>query len=288
MSGSADRPDPEEGADLASPHRSDIEAAADLASPHRPDREIARFADAEQLAAAAAAALVTELAAAQAERGEASLVLTGGGTGTAVLSVLPDAPGQESVAWDKVEIWWGDERFVDPDDPDRNELGARTGLLDRLPFTPERVHPMPADAAPYAGSPELAAAAYAMELAAFRRARPDVAPFDICLLGVGQDAHVASLFPGAPTADPELAVAAVHDSPKPPPTRLTLSFDTICSARQVWLLAAGAGKAAAVGLAVGDPDRRRAPASAVRGRERTVLWLDEAAGAELPAGQLPG
>lgn len=274
MSGSTDRTDREDRPGLGTPHRS--------------DREIARFAGAEQLVAAVAAALVTELVAAQVERGEASLVLTGGGTGTAVLNALPDAPGHESVAWDKVEIWWGDERFVDPADPDRNELGARKGLLDRLPFTPERVHPMPADAAPYAGNPELAAAAYAMELAAFGRARPDVAPFDICLLGVGEDAHVASLFPGAPSADTELAVAAVHDSPKPPPTRLTLSFDTICSARQVWLLAAGAGKAAAVVQAVGDPDRRRAPASAVRGRDRTILWLDDAAGAELPAGQLPG
>ncbi|KDN82661.1 6-phosphogluconolactonase [Kitasatospora cheerisanensis] len=224
------------------------------------------------MAEAVAARLITAAVDAQAARGTAHLVLTGGRNGNALLAALAAHPARDAVDWARVELWWGDERYLPAGDPERNAVQA-AAFLDAVRPLGARIHEMPADD----GAPaEEAAARYAAELAA---ADP---VFDVLLLGVGPDAHVASLFPGHPgIRETGSTVIAVHDSPKPPPTRISLSLPALRAARQVWLLAAGADKADAVALARTAPDPGTAPAGAVKGTEQTLWLLDEAAAGKL-------
>ncbi|WP_232212882.1 6-phosphogluconolactonase, partial [Saccharomonospora saliphila] len=109
--------------------------------------------------------MITALADAQARRGSASLVLTGGGTGIAVLNEVRRSPARDAVDWSRVDFYWGDERFVPADDPERNEKQAREALLDHLPLDEDRVHPMAASDGPFGADPDAAATAYATVLA---------------------------------------------------------------------------------------------------------------------------
>ncbi|WP_166355114.1 6-phosphogluconolactonase [Phytoactinopolyspora limicola] len=242
--------------------------------------------DAEVLAEAVSARLITRLADAQAARGQASLVLTGGRVGIATLAAVRRSPAHSAVDWSAVDVWWGDERFLPAGDPERNETQARTALLDHLPFDPARVHPMPADGGEFTGNPELAAEAYATELHAATAdgADADVPEFDVLLLGVGPDGHVASLFPEFPALHDDRAVVGVHGAPKPPPTRISLTLPTIRAAAEVWLVVAGDDKAAAVQMALGEAGSTQIPAAGARGRHRTLWLLDTAAAAKLPPG----
>ena len=133
--------------------------------------EILVHADGTLLAKAAAARLVTRLVDAVSAAGRANLVLTGGGIGTAVLAELAAAPARDAVDWQRVDFWWGDERFVPAGHPDRNETGARAALLDAIDVDPARVHPMPGPDGPDGDDPEAAAARYAAELRAPRPGR---------------------------------------------------------------------------------------------------------------------
>lgn len=246
--------------------------------------EVVVHATADLLANAAAARLVTRLVDAQAASGSASVVLTGGGVGTATLRELRDNPARDAVDWRRVTIWWGDERFVPADDKDRNDLQAAEALLDSVPLDLTRVHPFPAADGPFAGDPEAAAAAYAAELRAATRPEDHgpVPRFDVLLLGVGEEGHVASIFPESPAAYEERPVVAVRGSPKPPPIRLTMTFPAISAATEVWVLAAGESKAAAVALALGGAGPVQVPAAGARGRSRTLWLLDRAAASRLP------
>jgi len=246
--------------------------------------EILVHPDAELLAKAVAARLVTRLVDAVAATGHAHLVLTGGGIGTAVLAELAAAPARDAVDWRQVDFWWGDERFVPAGNPDRNETGARSALLDRINLDPARVHPMPGPDGPDGDDPEAAAARYAGWLAA--AARPEdhgpVPSFDVLILGIGPEGHVASLFPGMPAVYDNRPVVAVRGSPKPPPIRISLTFPSIQAAREVWILASGEEKAGAVALALSGSGPVQLPAAGARGRQRTLFLLDEAAAAKLP------
>ena len=154
-----------------------------------------------------------------------------------------------------------------------------------MPVDAERVHPMPASDGPDGADPEAAAERYAAELAA--AARPEdhasVPSFDVLLLGVGPEGHTASIFPSSPAAYDDRAVVAVRGAPKPPPTRLSLTFDSIGCAREVWLLVSGDSKAPAVELALGGAGRVQVPAAGARGRARTLWLLDQPAASKLPA-----
>jgi 6-phosphogluconolactonase len=249
--------------------------------------EVIIHRDASLLAKAAAARLITRLVDAVTAHGSASLVLTGGGIGTAVLTELAATPARDAVDWRHVDIWWGDERFLPEGDPERNETGAREALLDQVDVDPARVHPMAPSNGPDGDDPEAAAARYAGELA--RVATPEdhgpVPSFDIMLLGIGPEGHVASLFPGMPALYDERPVVAVRGAPKPPPTRISLTFPSITAAREIWILAAGGEKAAAVALALSDDvGPKQVPAVAARGRQRTLFLLDTQAAAKVPAG----
>ncbi|HLM07377.1 MAG TPA: 6-phosphogluconolactonase [Blastococcus sp.] len=241
--------------------------------------------DAEHLARAVAEALVARLAAAQAVRGTASVVLTGGGMGTAVLEQVADVaaePVRETVDWTAVEVWWGDERFVPADSDDRNEKGARQALLDRVGVPPERVHAMPPSDAGFA-EPEDAAAWYAGQLAGAAQPGEDVPRFDVLLLGLGPEGHVASIFPASPAVRDERPVFAVRDCPKPPPTRVSLGFSAINAADEVWLVVSGDEKAPAVAEALAGADPVQLPGAGVHGTRATRWLLDRAAAGALPA-----
>jgi 6-phosphogluconolactonase len=253
--------------------------------------EVIVHRDAPLLAKAVAARLVTRLVDAVAARGTASLVLTGGGIGTAVLTELVAAPARDAVDWRHVDIWWGDERFLPSGDKERNETGARAALLDHVDVDPARVHPMPPSDGPDGDDPEAAAARYATELRG--AARPEdhgpedhgrVPSFDVLLLGIGPEGHIASLFPGMPALQDDRSVVAVRGAPKPPPTRLTLTLTSINTAREIWILATGQEKANAVALALSGAGPVQVPAAGGRGRQRTLFLLDAEAAGQVPRG----
>lgn len=237
--------------------------------------------DKDVLAAAVAARLLVALTDVQAARGTASVVLTGGGIGTASLAAVAASPLRAGVDWSRVDVWWGDERFVAADSPERNDVGARAALLDALALDPARVHAMPALGGPAGDDPDVAAEAYVRELAAAAPEGRSAPAFDVLMLGVGPDGHVASLFPELPGLVDDRPAFAVHGSPKPPPTRTTLSFGVIRGAREVWLLAAGAEKADAVAMALSGAGERQVPAAGVTGTHATRWLLDEAAAGAL-------
>lgn len=248
--------------------------------------EVIVHRDAQLLAMAVAARLVTRLVDSVAARGTASVVLTGGGIGTAVLSELAATPARDAIDWRHVDIWWGDERFVPSGDPERNETGARAALLDHVDVSPERVYAMPPSDGPDGASPEAAAARYAGWLLAASQPEDhsQVPSFDVLMLGIGPEAHVASLFPGMPALyEEQRTVVAVHGSPKPPPTRLTLTFPAITAAREVWIIASGEDKAGAIRLALSGAGPVQVPAAGARGRQQTLFLLDRAAAAAVPA-----
>ncbi|MFC8918169.1 6-phosphogluconolactonase [Streptomyces sp. NPDC057116] len=254
--------------------------------------------DKELMAQAAAARLITRIVDAQAARGTASVVLTGGRNGNGLLAALRSSPARDAVDWSRLDLWWGDERFLPEGDPDRNDTQAREALLDSVPLDPARVHTMPVAGGAHGMDADAAAAAYAAELAAAAGPEPyrsaataagaPVPEFDVLMLGVGPDTHVASLFPELPAVrETELTVVGVHGAPKPPPTRISLTLPAIRAAREVWLLAAGEDKAQAAAIALSGADEVQAPAAGAYGKSRTLWLLDNAAAARLPRALYP-
>jgi len=203
---------------------------------------------AEDVAAAAAADTAEAL-----REGARTLVLAGGTTPRRCYELL----SQLEVEWGRVCILFGDERCVHPDHPDSNYRMAREALLDRV--FPASVHRMAGEL-----GPDEAAGAYAHIVAA-------VAPLDIVLLGVGEDGHTASLFPGHRALQASGLAVGIRDAPKPPPQRVTLTLNALQSARRVMILATGAGKADAVARA----KRGEVPSGMIAG----ARWLIDRAAA---------
>ena len=203
---------------------------------------------AEDVAAAAAADIAEAI-----REGARTLVLAGGTTPRRCYERLAPL----DVEWGRVTVLFGDERCVRPDHPDSNYRMAREALLDRV--APATVHRMPAELGPEEG-----AGFYSHVVAA-------VAPLDLVLLGVGEDGHTASLFPGHPALQAEGWAIGIRDSPKPPPQRVTLTLSTLRSARRVIILATGAAKADAVARA----KRGEVPSGMIAG----ARWLIDRAAA---------
>lgn len=246
--------------------------------------EVVVYPNPDLLAAAAAARLVTRLVDVQAAKGSASLVLTGGGTGIGILKELRDSNARDAIDWSRLDIYWGDERFVPADSDERNEKQAREALLDHVPLDPKRVHAMAPSDGEFGDDVDSAAAAYAEVLAANTRPEDhgDVPAFDIMLLGLGGEGHTASIFPETPAVyETDRSVVAVRNCPKPPPTRISLTLPAIRRAQDIWLVTAGDAKADAVALALAGAGEVQIPVSGARGNRRTLWLLDRGAASKL-------
>lgn len=253
------------------------------------ERRLIVYPDAELMAEATAARTLLTIADTLTEPGRERFdwALTGGTDGNRLLASVKASSLVDAVDWNRVHIWWGDERFVPADDPDRNAGQAREALLDAL-VAEERlpeanIHEMPADPRP---ADAIASASTqentevltkaAEEYAALLRAEMGEQPrFDLAQFGMGPDAHYASLFPGLPQiliGDPTVLVAGVQDSPKLPPLRLTLTVPMIAASRRTWVLTTGERKAEAAARALARRNNPEAPISCADGAEE-LLWL---------------
>ncbi|HKW72569.1 MAG TPA: 6-phosphogluconolactonase [Candidatus Dormibacteraeota bacterium] len=210
--------------------------------------EFTVLATAEEVAEAAAADIADSI-----RDGARSLVLTGGTSPVHAYQLLSEL----NVPWGRVAVLFGDERCVPPLDAESNYRVAKENLLDRV--NPATVYRIPAELGPDAG-----ADLYAEVVA-------NVAPFDFVLLGVGEDGHVNSLFPGHTALNATGLTAAIHDSPKPPSQRVTMTLEAIQDARRIVIMAAGAGKAQAVAMA----RRGESPSGMIR----RARWLIDRAAA---------
>jgi 6-phosphogluconolactonase len=221
----------------------------------------------ETAAHAAADVLAALIAEAQTARGVAHVALAGGNTPRRTYELLGPLLGDPV----DVEWWFGDERCVPPDDPDSNYRLIAETLL-RTPAIPDdRVHRIRGEL-----EPDEAAARYAAELRATAPLGDDGIPqLDVAFLGLGEDGHTASLFPGDPALEIRDLLAVPVVAVKPPPNRITLTLPVFRATRSVVILATGARKRAAVALVLAGPDLTT-PASLLT-TESLTLVLDEAA-----------
>jgi 6-phosphogluconolactonase len=246
------------------------------------------LADGEAVAKRAALEIARGLDSARRARGVAHLALSGGTTPARTYELLASdrSSGIGQPDWDAVEVWFADERCVGPEDEQSNYRLARETLLRAAGVPDERVHRMEGELGPEEGAERYARAlrervpaeADGPARTAWEIGETDAMPaLDVIVLGIGPDGHVASLFPGAPTlaTDTRAVCLAVHDSPKPPPERITLSLEALRAARSCVLLATSASKADAVSAMLREPSRH-VPASLLR-RGRLSVIVDDAA-----------
>jgi 6-phosphogluconolactonase len=228
------------------------------------------------LATAVAGELLARLADVQAAGHEPHVGLTGGTIAEAVHHELGRLSASSEVDWTRVVFWWGDERFVEPASDERNERLAREAFLDLVGVDPAKVHPMPSTES--AASVADGAAAYSEEVRTYGGG-----DFDVLMLGIGADGHIASLFPGFPQLDVDDQIAVpVTDSPKPPPERITLTLPALNRSKSVWFLVSGTEKAAAVARALADgTELHVCPAAGVSGLEETIWFLDRDSASQL-------
>lgn len=219
-------------------------------------------ADADDWLVRALAFVAAAEAEALAERGEFHIVLAGGGTPLRLYRALADQVHD----WSRWRVWFGDERCLAPDDPERNSAMARRAWLDKVGMPAGNLHVIPAEQ-----DVDQAARLYAEELSG-------LADFDLVLLGLGQDGHTASLFPGHHWGESagSAAALAVADAPKPPPMRVSLSAKRLSRARRVLFLVAGAEKRDALARWRRGEDL---PATAIRPRAGVDVLMDQKAGA---------
>ncbi|MEO7121927.1 MAG: 6-phosphogluconolactonase [Lacisediminihabitans sp.] len=244
------------------------------------ERRVIVHHDRQSLTAAVAARFITKVVDLLDEKPEVNVVLTGGTVGIGVLAAINASPARDTIDWSRVQLWWGDERWLPSGDGDRNDQQAREALLNHIALKDGNIHAFAASD----GTVELDAAAanYAAELAGVATDGATLPLFDITFLGVGPDGHIASLFPGREGIRvSDATVISVRSSPKPPPERLSLTLAAINSSDRVWLVMAGADKASALGLALAGVSKFEVPAAAAEGRKRTVFFVDSDAAAEV-------
>ncbi|WP_343600920.1 6-phosphogluconolactonase [Mycobacterium sp.] len=239
------------------------------------------FPDSDALVAAAGERLIGVIGEAVGARGQALIVLTGGGNGNRLLRYL--RVHAERIDWGSVHLFWGDDRYLADGDDERNDKQARDALLDHVAIPARNVHAMPARGGEPGDDPAAAALAYEQVLAAHAKPGDPAPDFDVHLLGMGPEGHVNSVFPDSPAArEKTRLVVGVEDSPKPPPQRITLTLPAIRRSRDVWMMVSGAEKADAVAAALGGADPVAVPGAGAVGRENTVWFLDTGAAAKLP------
>lgn len=254
----------------------DTASAATDPGAARSDREIVIYPNSDVLAAATAARLITALSDIQATGRVPAIALTGGGVGTATLRQVAASPARAAVDWRNVDFYWGDERFVPEDSDDRNAKGAREALLAVVDADPERIYEMAPSDGEFGADIDAAARGYTEQL-------PE--KFDIVMLGMGPEGHMASLFPDTDAVrDTSTGAIAVRDSPKPPPERISLTLPAIRTADEVWFIVGGPDKAPAVAQAVAGGDPVALPARGATGSRVTRWLLDADAASDINAG----
>lgn len=210
-------------------------------------------------------------------KGQFSVVLTGGSVGIETLADIALHPKASEVDWSSVSVYWGDERFVPAGHSDRNDQQAAEVFLEPLGIPESRIFRFPA-----ADGLDLSEAAAEFQ----HRIAPEGSwpEFDLAFAGMGPDGHVLSVFPGRDEArTSEAAILPVTDSPKPPPLRLTMTIPLVNRAARVWMVVAGADKAAAMGLALADMNPAEVPAAGLRGSHSTKIFIDQELAQALPA-----
>jgi 6-phosphogluconolactonase len=233
---------------------------------------------ADELATTVAGAFIRLVTVRQATGDVPQVALTGGTIADKIHREIARLGADSEVDWSSIDFFWGDERFVAPHSDERNAVQARAALLDLLPVDPARVHEIPSTAD--ADGVDAAAASYADTVRSMGSGR-----FDLLMLGVGPDGHIASLFPGFPQLDLDDAITAgVTGSPKPPPERVTLTYPALARSEEVWFVVSGRDKAEAVGLALAPqpPSVHDIPAVGVRGQVKTIWFLDRDAASQVP------
>jgi 6-phosphogluconolactonase len=246
--------------------------------------ELVILPDPEALADEGARRFAALARSAIAVRGRFTVALSGGSTPRALHERLARPPLSDTVDWAHVHVFWGDERFVPPDDAESNYRMARETLLAHVPIPAANIYPVPT----VGGTPEAAAGAYAETITALlnpdeEKLSAETPRFDLILLGMGPDGHTASLFRGHPEVvrPSEALVAAVHNAPKPPPIRVTFTYKLLNTAANVIFLVAGADKAATLREVLRGPfDRARLPAQGVQPEQGSLVWLVDAAAAK--------
>ncbi|RMG55048.1 MAG: 6-phosphogluconolactonase [Acidobacteria bacterium] len=237
--------------------------------------EVRCYPDRSILTRRAAEEIAHRMRRAIALKGRCAVALAGGHTPRPVYHRLAEEHGHR-LPWDRIHLFWGDERYVPPDDPQSNYGMVRQTLLDRISLPEENVHPMPTHISP----PEEAARAYEQTLRSFFG---DAGPtFDLVLLGVGADGHTASLFPGSPALRERARWVVVTEAPVEPRRRLSLTLPAINAADQVMFLVSGEEKRPVMRALLDEPQRARTlyPAAMVRPRGSVAWFVDRAALAE--------
>ncbi len=226
---------------------------------------------AQQVAAALVAVVSEQLAQGRTPR----VCLTGGRIAEQLDQVIARSPSASELAWDRVEWWWGDERFVPSGSEQRNEAMARRSLLDKIQITPGRVHPMPASDN---SSTTLQDAADSYTSLLTRQAPEG---FDIVLLSLGPDGHIASLFPGSTSLSAnQTGAIAIRSAPKPPPERITLTLEALAHTKHLWIMASGREKASAVNAAM-LAQATDLPTVSLSQLKELVWYLDQDAASQL-------
>jgi 6-phosphogluconolactonase len=232
------------------------------------------FPDLDALSRAAADEAFRVMQSAIAERGRFAIALAGGHTPSKMYALWArDQRHHEETRWDRVHLFWGDERYVTPDDPLSNYRMTKETLLAHVPIPTANVHPMPTEIAP----PDKAAAAYEADLRQFFGQDPP--EFDLQLLGLGVEGHIASLFPGSPVLEEKRAWVAAVTTPAEPPLRLTLTPVVLNRARNTFFLVAGENKRAILAALRNEPEGEPSqyPAGRIRPSGPVVWFLDQLA-----------
>lgn len=234
-----------------------------------------------ELAALVADKFVVRIGKLLRRKGHASVVLTGGSVGIEVLAAIADHAASAQLDWSQVDLWWGDERFVPEGSAERNDGQADEVFISKLAFDPARVNRVT-----YSDSSSLdeAAADYGRKLRAAAPEGEQWPIFDIAFAGMGPDGHVLSVFPGSDQArSTEVGVSPVRNSPKPPPERVTMLLALLNRADRVWMVVAGADKAAALGLMLAEAATFEVPAAGLKGRHSTKVFIDSELAELIPA-----
>ena len=214
------------------------------------------------------------------DRGSAFIALSGGSTPKAMGEVLGSSPMRDEVPWGSTHIFWGDERWVPLEDPESNAGEAMRGFLDSLPIGRQQIHPFLTT-----GTPESAAELYEETIRSVVPGRP-VPMFDLVLLGMGDDGHTASLFPGTDALHVTSRLVVENAVEKLNATRLTFTAPLINAARTVAFLLAGEGKAARLAEVLdGEHDPDRLPSQLIQPSHGELIWLVDAAAASRLARQ---